>query len=79
MAEGVTALFEQTVGQSVAAQKKDLDYYSEQHKAACETAKKFRISNPAADAFQSGLDVLIEAQKTMLDIATKPLKRATAA
>jgi len=80
-AEGVTALFQQTVEHSVAAQKKALDYYAEQHKAVYETAKKqFRFpSNPAADAFQSGMDTLIETQKTMLDIASKPLKRSAAA
>ncbi len=80
VAEGVTALLQQTVEQSVAAQKKALDYYSEQNKTAYESVKKqFRISNPAAEAFQTGLDVLIETQKTMLDIASRPLKRATAA
>ena len=80
VAEGVTALFQQTVEQSVAAQKKALDYYSQQHKTAYETAKRqFRISNLVAEAFQSGLDVLIETQKTMLDVASTPLKRATAA
>ncbi len=81
MAEGVTALFQQTVEHSVAAQKKVLDYYAEQHKTAYETAKKqFRISgSPAAEAFQSGMDTLIETQKTMLDIASKPLKRSAAA
>jgi len=81
MAEGVTALFQQTVEHSVAAQKKALDYYAEQHKAAYETVKKqFRFAgSPAADAFQSGIDTLIETQKTMLDIASKPLKRSVAA
>lgn len=61
--------------------KKALDYMAEQQKAAYETAKKqFRISgNPAAEAFQTGLDTLIETQKTMLDIASKPLRRAAAA
>ena len=80
VAEGVTSLFEQGVHQTVAAQKKALDYYSEQYKTAYETAKKqFKIANPAAEAFQTGLDVLIETQKSLLDIAIKPLKRATAA
>lgn len=75
VAEGVTALFQQTVESSVAAQKKALDYYSQQQKTVYETAKRqFRISNPAAEVFQAGLDVLIETQKTMLDIASKPLK-----
>jgi methyl-accepting chemotaxis protein len=77
--EGMTSLFQQGVEQSVAAQKKTLDFYSEQHKTAYETAKKqFHISNPAAEVFQSGLDLLIQTQKTMLDIASKPLKRSTA-
>ncbi len=80
VAEGVTALLQQGVEQSVAAQKKALEYYSEQNKTAYETAKKqVRISNPAADAFQAGMDVLIETQKTFLDIATKPLKRTVVA
>jgi hypothetical protein len=80
VAEGVTALFQQTVESSVAAQKKALDYYSQQHKTVYETAKRqFRISNPAAEVFQASLDVLIETQKTMLDIASKPLKYGTAA
>jgi methyl-accepting chemotaxis protein len=80
VAEGVTALFQQTVESSVAAQKKALDYYSQQQKTVYETAKRqFRISNPAAEVFQAGLDVLIETEKTMLDIASKPLKYGTAA
>jgi hypothetical protein len=76
VAEGVTALFKQSVEHSVAAQKKALDYYAEQHKAACETAKKqFHIpNNPAADAFQTGIDALIQTQKTMLDIVSTPFK-----
>lgn len=79
--EGVTTLFQQTVEHSVAAQKKALDYFAEQQKAAYDTMKKqFRLSStPAADAFQTGLDTLIETQKAMLDIASKPLKRAAAA
>ena len=81
MAEGVTGLFKQSVAYSVATQKKALDYYAEQHKTACETAKKqFRIpSNPAADAFQNGIDALIETQKTMLDIVSKPFTNVVAA
>lgn len=81
VAEGVTALFKQSVEYSVAAQKKALDFYADQHKTACETAKKqFRIpNNPASDAFQSGIDALIETQKTMLDIVSKPFKGGAAA
>jgi hypothetical protein len=79
VAEGVTELFKQSVEYSVATQKKALDYYSDQHKAACETAKKqFHIpSNPAADAFQSGIDTLIQTQKTMLDLVSKPFSKAS--
>jgi len=74
VAESVTALFKQSVEHSVSAQKKALDYYAEQHKTAVATAKKqFRIAdNPAADAFQNGIDALIQTQKTMLDIVSKP-------
>lgn len=81
VAEGVTNLFKQSVEYSVAAQKETLDYYSDQHKAAYETAKKqFRIpDNPAADAFQNGIDALIQTQKTMLDIVSKPFKSTVAA
>jgi hypothetical protein len=81
VAEGVTALFKQSVEHSVAAQKKALDYYAEQHKSACEAAKKqFQIANnPAADAFQTGIDALIQTQKTMLDIVSKPFKSSAAA
>jgi methyl-accepting chemotaxis protein len=81
MAEGVTTLVQQTVAYSVAAQKQVLDHVAEQNKTAYETAKKrFRISSsPAAEAFQSGMDTLIETQKAMLDIASKPLKRSAAA
>ena len=78
--DGINEWIEQTVEHSVAAQKKGLDFCAEQQKAVYETAKKqFKVSNPFADAFQTGLDALIETQKSVLDIATKPIKRATAA
>jgi len=78
--DGVTSLIQQTVEHSVAAQKKGLEFCAEQQKTAYETAKKqFKMSNPFAEAFQSGMDVLLETQKTVLDIASKPIKRATAA
>jgi hypothetical protein len=81
VAEGITDLFKQSVEYSVAAQKKALDSYADQHKAACETARKtFHIpNNPAADAFQNGIDALIQTQKTMLDIASEPFKSVVAA
>jgi len=79
VAEGVNSLFQHTVEQSVAAQKKGLEYFAEQGKTACETAKKqFKVPTPFADAFQTGFDVLIETQKTILDLATRPLKQTAA-
>ncbi|MGC1830029.1 MAG: hypothetical protein WA663_06425 [Candidatus Acidiferrales bacterium] len=79
--EGVTNLFQQTVEHSVALHKKTLEHYAEQNKTAYETAKKeFRFAGtPGAEAFQSGLDALIETQKAMVDIASKPLRHAGAA
>lgn len=79
--DGMTTMFQQTVEHSVALQKKTLDHYAEQHKSAYETAKKqFRMaSNPGAEAFQTGLDALIETQKVILDMASKPLRHAAGA
>lgn len=73
--DGFTGLFQQTMEHAFAAQKKALDFYAEQQKTAFEAMKRqFRfINNPAAEAFQNGLDTLIETQKAMLDIAAKPL------
>ncbi len=74
-AKGVTGMFQQMMEQSIAAQKKALDFFAEQQKMAYETTKKqFQFAgNPMAEAFQSGLDALIESQKAMLDVASKPL------
>ncbi len=81
VAESVTGLFKQSIEQCVAAQKKALDSYGEQHKKACETAKKqFKIANtPGAEVFQTGIDALIETQKTLLDIVSTPFKTIVAA
>lgn len=81
MGEGMSTLLQRSLEHSVAAQKKALDSFAEQNKAIYEAAKRqFRFSStPASEAFQSGLDTLIETQKTMLDIASRPLHRATAA
>jgi len=79
--EGMSTLIQKSLEHSVAAQKKALDSFAEQNKAVYEAAKRqFRFSStPASEAFQSGLDTLIETQKTILDIASKPLHKATAA
>jgi hypothetical protein len=76
-ADSGTALFQRAVDHSVAAHKKNLEFCAEQQKVGYETAKKqFRFTNPFAEAFQSGLDLLIETQKTVLDIASKPVRHA---
>jgi hypothetical protein len=79
--DSVTSLVEQTVEHSVALQKRSLDTYAEQSKKAYEMAKKqFRFAGfPGTEAFEAGLDALIETQKVMLDVAAKPLKHASAA
>lgn len=76
--EGFTAIARQAVEQTVAAQKKALSFYAEQQKTAFDAVKRqFRFTNtPAAEAFQSGLDAILETQKAMLDMAAKPLHTA---
>jgi len=78
--DSATTIFQQTVDHSVALHKKTLDHFAEQQKKAYESAKKqFRFMTPGAEAFETGIDALIETQKVMLDIASKPLKHAAAA
>jgi len=77
--DGATGIFQQTVEHSVATQKKNLEFVAEQQKTGYEAVKKqFRVANPFAEAFQSGLDLLLETQKTILDIAAKPVKHTAA-
>lgn len=79
--ESVAALAEQTFEHTVALQKKTLETYAEQSKKAYEMAKKqFRFGGfPGTEAFEAGLDAIIETQKVMFEVASKPLKHATAA
>jgi len=78
--DSATGIFQKTVDHSLAVHKKTLDHFAEQQKKAYESAKKqFRFMAPGAEAFESGLDALIETQKVMLDVASRPLKRAVAA
>jgi hypothetical protein len=70
---------QEAIDQSVAAQKTALDYATKQTKAAFETAKKqFSYAGTpagtAADSFQRGIEVVIDAQKEMLDVFKTPLK-----
>lgn len=83
--DNAAALVQETVDRATATQKKNLGFCAEQQRAAYETAKKqFRFANPLfanpfAGIFQSGVDLLLETQKSVLDIASKPAKHATAA
>jgi hypothetical protein len=70
---------QEVIDQSVAAQKTALDYATKQTKAAFETAKKqFSYAGTpagaAADSVQRGIEVVIDAQKEMLDVLKEPLK-----
>jgi hypothetical protein len=77
----MSSLVEQSVERAVSLQKKTLDTYAEQGKRTYELAKKqFRFGGfPGTEAFEAGLDALIETQKVMLDVASKPLKHVAAA
>lgn len=79
VAEGVSGLMQESIEQSVAAQKKAIAFCAQQSKTAFEAGKKLRVSNPFAEAIQAGFDVLVETQKTVLDIAAKPLSKAAVA
>jgi len=76
--EDGTAKAQEAIDQSVAAQKTALDYATKQTKAAFETAKKFSYAGTpagtAADSFQRGIEVVIDAQKEMLDVFKAPQK-----
>jgi hypothetical protein len=68
------------IDQSVVAQKTVLDFSTRQTKAAFETAKKQfgyagTPAGAAADSMQRGLEVVVDAQKELLDVLKEPLKR----
>ena len=70
---------QEAIDQSVAAQKTVLDFSTRQTKAAFETAKKQfgYVGTPAgaaADSMQRGLEVVVDAQKELLDVLKEPLK-----
>lgn len=70
---------QEAIDQSVAAQKTVLDFSTKQTKAAFETAKKQfgydgTPAGAAADSMQRGLEVVIDAQKELLDVLKEPLK-----
>ena len=76
--EGV-ARAQEAIDQSVAAQKTALDYTTKQTKAVFETAKKQfgyagTPAGAAADSVQRGIEVVVDAQKELLEVLKEPLK-----
>jgi len=79
LTNGLTTLFQKSVEYSVAMQKKALEFAAEQNKAVYDAAsKQFGLSGSPVETFQRSLDALMETQKKVLDIASKPLKTTAA-
>ena len=75
----VTATFKTSVERSIEAQKKALEFVAQQNKAICKAAKQQVGGGPATvvvDSLEGGANTLIEAQKSILDAATKPFLAA---
>lgn len=77
--EDNAARAQEAIDQSVAAQKTVLDYTTKHTKAAFETAKKQfgyagTPAGAAADSLQHGIEVVVDAQKELLDVLKEPLK-----
>jgi hypothetical protein len=75
--DDATAIVQQNVEHSVAAQKKALDYSVAQTKIAFQNAKqRFGLTGAqveeASESFQRGVDTLVETQKQFLDVAATP-------
>jgi hypothetical protein len=67
----------EAIEHSVAAQKTALDYTAKQTKAAFETAKQQLgyAGTPvgtAAESMERGMDIVLEAQKELLDLVAEP-------
>ncbi len=70
---------QEAIDQSIGAQKTVLEFTTRQTKAAFETAKKQfgYAGTPAgatADSVQRGIEVVVDAQKELLDVLNVPLK-----
>jgi hypothetical protein len=70
----------EAIEQTVAAQKSALDYSAKQAKAAFETAEKqFGYAGTpaaaAADAVQRGIEIMVGAQKELVDTLAEPVLR----
>lgn len=75
IAETATAAFQATVTRSVEAQKKALQFASEQNKALFAATKKQVGEGPVGvvvDSIERSANTLLEAQKSLLDATTKP-------
>jgi hypothetical protein len=73
--ETATAAFQATVTRSVEAQKKALQFASEQNKAFFAATKKQVGEGPVGvvvDSIERSANTLFEAQKSLLDATTKP-------
>jgi hypothetical protein len=69
---------QEVIEQSVAAQKTAIDYAAKQAKAVFETAKQQlgyagTPAEAAANAVERGMDVVVEAQKELLDTMKEPM------
>jgi hypothetical protein len=79
VADESLARTQEAIDQSIAAQKTALDYTTRQTKAAFDTAKKQfgyagTPAGAAADSVQRGIEVVVGAQKELLDVLKEPLK-----
>lgn len=73
IAEGVTTTIQKSVARSVEAQKRVLEFASEQNEAIFESTKKqLGPATVIVDRFERGANAVIEAQKSFLNIASQP-------
>lgn len=73
--------FQDSIDTTVAMQKKTLDLFAQQQRTAYEAMKRqFHLNHlPGAELLQNGVEMLMETQKAMLDVAAKPLYQAAEA
>lgn len=79
IAQTATAAFQTTVSRSVEAQKRVLDFATENNKAVFAATKKQVGNGPATvlvDTFERSADTLIKAQRSILDATTQPFAEA---
>jgi MarR-like DNA-binding transcriptional regulator SgrR of sgrS sRNA len=79
VAEEMTAIVRKSVEQATATQKDFTDFAAEETRKASDIViQQFGLAGTpvaaAADTFKKNIGSMVEMQKTMVDIATKPLK-----